>query len=50
LPGDLKDKLDPYLQALYDALDDMLPPKKLAYYMENRIIQIAPLAYSVGVH
>lgn len=48
LPGDLKEKLDPYLQALYDALDDMLPPKKLAYYMENRIIQIAPLAYMRG--
>lgn len=48
LPGDLKDKLDPYLQALYDALDDMLPPKKLAFYMENRIIQIAPLAYMRG--
>ena len=48
LPGDLKDKLDPYLQALYDALYDMLPAKKLDNYMENRTIQIAPLAYMRG--
>lgn len=48
LPGDFKEKLDPYLQALYDALDDILPPKKLGYYMENRVVQIAPLAYMRG--
>jgi len=48
LPGDLKEKLDPYLQPLYDALDDMIPPEKLAYYLENRIIQIAPLAFMRG--
>jgi len=48
LPGDLKEKLDPYLQPLYDALYDMLPQKKLADLMENGIIQIAPLAYMRG--
>lgn len=48
LPGALKDKLDPYLQPLYDALDDMIAPEKLAYYIENRIIQIAPLAFMRG--
>jgi len=48
LPGDFKDKLDPYLQALYDALDDILPPKKLAMLMQDRIVQIAPLAYMRG--
>ncbi len=48
LPGDLKDKLDPYLQPLYDALYDMIPPEKLAYYLENRVIQIAPLAFMRG--
>lgn len=48
LPGDLKDKLDPYLQPLYDALRDMLTPEKLEEYMENNIIQIAPLAYMRG--
>ncbi len=48
LPGALKDKLDPYLQPLYDALDDMIAPEKLAYYLENRIIQIAPLAFMRG--
>lgn len=48
LPGDLKEKLDPYLQPLYDALDDMIPPEKLASYIENRIIQIAPLAFMRG--
>lgn len=48
LPGALKDKLDPYLQPLYDALDDMIPADKLAYYIENRVIQIAPLAFMRG--
>ncbi|MES2590381.1 MAG: PhoH family protein [Bacteroidota bacterium] len=48
LPGDLKEKLDPYLQPLYDALDDMIAPEKLSYYLENRIIQIAPLAFMRG--
>jgi len=48
LPGDLKEKLDPYLQPLYDALGDMIAPEKLAYYLENRIIQIAPLAFMRG--
>ena len=48
LPGDMREKLDPYLQPLYDALRDMLPPKKLEMLMEDRIIQIAPLAYMRG--
>jgi len=48
LPGDLKDKLDPYLQPLYDALHDMIHPKKLEALMEEGIIQIAPLAYMRG--
>ncbi len=48
LPGDLKDKLDPYLQPLYDALGDMIAPEKLSYYLENRVIQIAPLAFMRG--
>jgi phosphate starvation-inducible protein PhoH and related proteins len=48
LPGDLKEKIDPYLRPLYDALDDMLPSDKLSYYMANRIIEIAPLAYMRG--
>ena len=48
LPGDLKEKLDPYLQPLYDALNDMIPPKKLAQYMEDGTVQIAPLAYMRG--
>ena len=48
LPGDLKEKIDPYLRPLYDALDDMLPPDKLNYYMTNRIIEVAPLAYMRG--
>lgn len=48
LPGDLKDKIDPYLRPLYDALDDMIPADKLNYYMTNRIIEIAPLAYMRG--
>jgi len=48
LPGDLKEKLDPYLQPLYDALRDMIPIDKLAAFMENGIIQIAPLAFMRG--
>ncbi|MDH6357208.1 PhoH family protein [Parabacteroides sp. PF5-9] len=48
LPGEMKDKLDPYLQPLYDALQDMIPPAKLKEYMENNVIQIAPLAYMRG--
>jgi phosphate starvation-inducible PhoH-like protein len=48
LPGDLKDKLDPYLQPLYDALRDMIPPERLRDYMEMGTIQIAPLAYMRG--
>ena len=48
LPGDLKDKLDPYLQPLYDALGDMIPAKKLQSFMEDGTIQIAPLAYMRG--
>ncbi len=48
LPGDLKDKLDPYLQPLYDALLDMIPPQKLKLLMEEGTIQIAPLAYMRG--
>lgn len=48
LPGDLKEKIDPYLRPLYDALDDMIPPDKLNYYMTNRVIEIAPLAYMRG--
>ncbi|MGI9191325.1 MAG: PhoH family protein, partial [Chitinophagaceae bacterium] len=48
LPGDLKEKIDPYLRPLYDALDDMLPPDKLNYFMTNRIIEVAPLAYMRG--
>lgn len=48
LPGDLKDKIDPYLRPLYDALDDLIPPDKLRQYMDNRIIEIAPLAYMRG--
>ena len=48
LPGDLKEKVDPYLQPLYDALSDMIPPKKLEEYLESEIIQIAPLAYMRG--
>ena len=48
LPGDLKDKLDPYLQPLYDALRDMLPQSKLEGYMEDRTIEIAPLAFMRG--
>jgi phosphate starvation-inducible protein PhoH and related proteins len=48
LPGDLKEKLDPYLQPLYDALRDMLPSEKLAQHIENGVIQIAPLAFMRG--
>ncbi|MGP1610329.1 MAG: PhoH family protein [Candidatus Cryptobacteroides sp.] len=48
LPGDLKDKLDPYLQPLYDALGDMIPSKKLQEFMSDGTIQIAPLAYMRG--
>ena len=48
LPGDLKEKIDPYLRPLYDALDDMIPGDKLNYYMTNRVIEIAPLAYMRG--
>ena len=48
LPGDLKEKLDPYLQPLYDALRDMIPPEKLVTYIEGGIIQIAPLAFMRG--
>ena len=48
LPGDLKEKIDPYLQPLYDALLDMIPSKKLADYLEAEVIQIAPLAYMRG--
>ncbi|MFK7799658.1 MAG: PhoH family protein [Aureispira sp.] len=48
LPGDLKDKIDPYLRPLYDALDDMIHPEKLALYMQNRVIEVAPLAFMRG--
>lgn len=48
LPGDMKDKIDPYLQPLYDALEDMIPTAKLKEYMETKVIQIAPLAFMRG--
>jgi phosphate starvation-inducible protein PhoH and related proteins len=48
LPGDLKEKIDPYLRPIYDALDDMIPAEKLKFYQENRVIEIAPLAYMRG--
>ena len=48
LPGDLKEKVDPYLRPLYDALDDMIPPDKLKLYLENRTIEVAPLAFMRG--
>ncbi len=48
LPGDLKEKIDPYLRPIYDALNDMVPFEKLKYYMEREIIEIAPLAYMRG--
>ena len=47
-PGDMKDKIDPYLQPLYDALEDMIPAVKLKEYMESKVIQIAPLAFMRG--
>jgi phosphate starvation-inducible PhoH-like protein len=48
LPGDLKEKIDPYLRPIYDALDDMVAPEKLKLYLESRVIEIAPLAYMRG--
>lgn len=48
LPGDMRDKIDPYLQPLYDALEDMIPLAKLKEYMDNNVIQIAPLAFMRG--
>jgi phosphate starvation-inducible PhoH-like protein len=48
LPGDMKEKIDPYLQPLYDALEDMIPVGKLKEYVENKVIQIAPLAFMRG--
>lgn len=48
LPGDLKEKVDPYLRPLYDALDDMIPVEKLKAYLENRTIEVAPLAFMRG--
>ena len=48
LPGDMKDKIDPYLQPLYDALEDMMPVAKLKEYIENKVVQIAPLAFMRG--
>jgi len=48
LPGDLKEKIDPYLRPLYDALDDMIPPDKLKLYLDNRTIEVAPLAFMRG--
>lgn len=48
LPGDIKEKVDPYLRPMYDALDDMIPVDKLQHYMSNRVIEIAPLAFMRG--
>ena len=48
LPGDFREKIDPYLRPLYDALDDMIPSEKLKGYIEKRIIEIVPLAYMRG--
>lgn len=48
LPGDLKEKIDPYLRPLYDALDDMIPADRLQQFMENRVLEIAPLAFMRG--
>lgn len=48
LPGDMKEKVDPYLRPLYDALDDMIPAEKLAFFITNRIIEVAPLAFMRG--
>lgn len=48
LPGDMKEKVDPYLRPLYDALDDMIPAEKLAFFIQNRVIEVAPLAFMRG--
>ena len=48
LPGDMREKIDPYLRPLYDALDDMLPSEKLGFYIDRKIIEIAPLAFMRG--
>jgi phosphate starvation-inducible PhoH-like protein len=48
LPGDLKEKIDPYLRPIYDSLDEMVPFEKLKFYLESRVIEIAPLAYMRG--
>lgn len=48
LPGDMKEKVDPYLRPIYDALEDMIPLEKLKFFMENKVIEIAPLAYMRG--
>lgn len=48
LPGDMKEKVDPYLRPLYDALDDMIPMEKLKFFMEQRVIEVAPLAFMRG--
>jgi phosphate starvation-inducible protein PhoH and related proteins len=48
LPGDLKEKIDPYLRPIYDALDDMVPAEKLKFYLEKNVIEIAPIAYMRG--
>lgn len=48
LPGDMREKIDPYLRPLYDALDDMIPVDKLKYFMDNRVIEVAPLAFMRG--
>jgi len=48
LPGDMKEKVDPYLRPIYDALEDMIPLEKLKFYQENKVIEIAPLAYMRG--
>ncbi len=48
LPGDLKEKIDPYLRPIYDALEDMIPSEKLKFYQEKNVIEIAPLAYMRG--
>ena len=48
LPGDLKEKIDPYLRPIYDALDELIPSEKLRFYQENRVLEIAPLAYMRG--
>jgi phosphate starvation-inducible PhoH-like protein len=48
LPGDMKEKVDPYLRPLYDALDDMVPAERLKLFLENRTIEVAPLAFMRG--